>query len=266
MHLKKYIAIGQAMFKTVLIYRFDFMFSIIISPMTLILYYFIWESIFRNNQTGIINGYTFPDMMTYYVLSMIIGHFIWNMVGNDLSEKITYGELSQDLLKPVSIFSMFLANTIAQRLFAVIAEVIPVFIISFIIFRLKFISASATLLFFASLLLAFFLNFLISYAIGLLSFWMHKVESIQWLFSLFIRFLSGEFIPLTFFGSSLFTVSKFLPFYYLRFGIIEIFLGKTGIVDSLKFMAIQSVWIIFFYIIIKIIWHHGMKKFGATGG
>jgi len=188
------------------------------------------------------------------------------MVGNELQEKVTYGELTQDLLKPISIFSQFLSRTIADRLFAFLVEVIPVFVISFIIFHLKLISITATLFFVITLIFAFFINFMLSFIMGLLAFWVSKIESLQWMMFIFTRFLSGEFIPLEFLGSFVFSVSKFLPFYYIRYGAIQIFLGKTTLAESLTFILIQIIWIIFLYLIIKIIWGYALKKYGAVGG
>jgi ABC-2 type transport system permease protein len=115
------------------------------------------------------------------------------------------------------------------------------------------------------MVLAFFLNFMIGYLMGLLAFWISKIESMQWLMFLGIRFLSGEHIPLEFFGQGFLFFSRFMPFYYIRYGVIQVYLGKFGIIGSLQFMFIQLVWIIILFYLIKIIWSVALKRYGAVG-
>jgi ABC-2 type transport system permease protein len=252
-------------FKTGIAYRFQFMASIVISPLILMSSYFVWMAVFNNSGPSIL-GYTFQDMITYYVLSMIIGHFVFNMVGNELQEKVLYGDLTQDMLKPFSIFSQFLSKTVADRVFAFFTEVIPVFVISFLIFNLKFISLQATLFFIIGIIFAFMLNFLVNFIMGIFAFWISKIESIQWLLFIFIRFASGEFIPLDFLGSALFGISKFLPFYYIRYGVIQLFLGKLSFSESMAVLGVQLAWILILYILIRLLLNIALKKYGAQGG
>jgi len=264
-YLTNFLAYAKLQFKTSFVYRLQFMASIIISPLTLVLYYFMWQSVFANT-TGDVLGYTFPEMIKYYVISMIIGHFIYNAVGNKMQEKIIYGDLNQDLLKPVSIFMQFLAKELSERGFAFIAEVIPVFVISFVFFKLTLPHITLLLVFALTVFFAFMINFLLSFLIGLLAFWVKNIQSVQWLTFIFIRFLSGEFIPLEFIGYRFLEISKILPFYYLRYGPIQVFLGKFSQAELFTFILIQTAWIISLYLLIRIAWHFSLKKFGAEGG
>lgn len=265
-YFKKFFALARMEFKTGIAYRFQFLSSIIISPLMLIASYFVWQAVFNNSGSALILGYSFSDMITYYVLSMITGHFIFNMVGNDLQEKILYGDLTQDMLKPFSIFSQFLSKTVADRAFAVVAEVIPVFLISFLLFRLNIAGIWPVAFFIIGVGFAFFINFLVSFLMGIAAFWFSRIESIQWLLFFFIRFASGEFIPLDFFGPYLFAVSKFLPFYYIRYGVIQLFLGKLTFMESISFLAVQVFWILALYLSIIILLKVALKRYGAQGG
>jgi ABC-2 type transport system permease protein len=102
--------------------------------------------------------------------------------------------------------------------------------------------------------------------IGLVAFWVNRIEAIQWLLFIFIRFLSGEFIPLEFLGSFLFAASKYLPFYYIRYGVIQQFLGVWSFQESVFFVGLQLFWVIILYILIAAIWRIALKRFGAQGG
>jgi ABC-2 type transport system permease protein len=265
-YYNKLLAFGKIVFKSSVAYRFQFLSSIVISPLILLLYYFIWQSIYLNQEGTPILGYTFTDMITYYVLSMVVGHFIFNMVGNDLQEKITYGDLIQDMLKPMSVFAQFLSSTVAERAFAFFVEVVPVFVIAVMLFNLQPAVLPVFLLFGLAVVFAFLINFMIAFLMGLLAFWVSRIESIQWLMFFFVRFLSGEFIPLEFFGTVLFAVSKYLPFYYIRYGPIQVYLARWTFSETLVFLLIQVAWIVVLYILIRIIWRYALRRFGALGG
>jgi ABC-2 type transport system permease protein len=265
-YIKKFISSGLMAFKESLAYKFQFMASIVISPIMLLAAYYMWQAIYANNAQATILGYSFNDMITYYVLSMVIGHFIYNQVGNDLQDKVIYGDLTQDLLKPFSVFSQFMSRTVADRFFAFAAEVLPVFLIAIFIFNIRFVMGPSMLFFAAAVMLSFLINFLVAYLLGLFSFWLTKIESVQWLVFIFIRFFSGEFIPLDFLGPTFLTISKFLPFYYLRYGAIQLALGKMTTMQSVEFLAIQALWIVGLYFLIRLLWDQAMKKYGATGG
>lgn len=265
-YIRKFLGYANMEFKTGIAYRFQFMASIIISPLMLLASYFVWLAVYNNSSTPTLLGYSFQDMITYYVLTMIVGHFIFNMVGNELQEKILYGDLTQDMLKPFSVFSQFLSRTVADRAFAFFAEVIPVFVISFLIFNLKFAGIASALFFIIGIIFAFLINFLVNFLMGIVAFWVSKIESIQWLLFFGIRFLSGEFIPLDFLGAGLFSLSKFFPFYYIRYGVIQLFLGKLGLQESLVFFLVQIFWIILLYVCIRVLMQIALKKYGAQGG
>jgi ABC-2 type transport system permease protein len=263
--LRKFIEMGKMEYKTSLAYRLQFMSSIIISPLMLIMSFFIWQAVYSNTGSSIF-GYSFNEMIAYYILALVIGHFTYTDVGDELQEKIIYGDLNHDLLKPMSIFWQMLSKQVASRSFAFLVEVVPVFTISFLIFKIGLPSFLVILLFFIGMISSFMINFLLGYLTGLLSFWVKKVESIQWVFFFGIRFLSGEFIPLDFLGSAFISISTYLPFFYMRYGLIQIWLGKYNLLESFKILFIQLIWIAALYLFVRFLWNIAIKKYGAEGG
>ena len=229
--------------------------------MFLAMFYFIWNAIYENSSSQTINNYSLNEIVTYYIVSMLIGHFIYNAVSVKIQEKVMLGDLNPDLLKPYSILSQYFSIEVAERSFALIFEVLPVLIISFFLFGLQIPSLFAIFLFSIGLINAFLLNFLLSFLLGLLAFYTKDIRAVQWLFHVAIRFLSGEFIPLEFFHAY-FSFAQYLPFYYIRYGLIQIFLEKEGAWIILA----QIFWIMFFYVIVKIAWKISMKRYGAVGG
>ena len=237
--------------------------SIIITPIIILMEYYTWRMFFSLSE--IIQGYTFSDMIKYYVIIMLVSHFIYNQVGQRVQQKIMYGDLNQFLLKPMDVISQFLSEDMAHRMIAFLVEVIPIFIIMVIFLKIN-LPWFSYILVLISMIMAFFINFFISFFMGLLSFWLYKSESFQWLMFWFMMMMSGQFLPLEFFGQTFFTVSKFMPFYYMRYGVAQIFLGKLSMIESLQLIGIQFLWILILFGIVRFFYKIAVKKYGAVGG
>jgi ABC-2 type transport system permease protein len=261
--LKKLFSLIELHFKSAFIYRADFMASIIITPLMLIMQFYIWQKFF--DQSSLILGYTFDDIMKYYIIINLIGHFIYNQVGSRIQQKIIHGDLNQHLLKPISVLQQLLSQVMAFRILAFFVEVLPIFILVVIFLNLNMLWYTYIFVLIA-MIFSFFINFFISYLIGLLSFWLYKSESFQWLTFWAFMMLSGQFVPLEFFGETFFMISKYMPFYYLRYGVAQIFLNKFTIDQTINFISIQLIWIIILYEISRFLWNKALKKYGAVGG
>jgi ABC-2 type transport system permease protein len=262
-YIHKLSSLVKIHFKNAFIYRMDFMASIIITPIIILMEYFTWRMFFSMSPN--IQGYTFDDIIKYYVIIMLVSHFIYNQVGQRVQQKIMYGDLNQFLLKPMDVISQFLSEDMAQRMIAFLVEVIPLFIIMTIVLKIS-LPWYNIILVLISMIFAFFINFFIGFFMGLLSFWLYKSESFQWLMFWFLMMMSGQFIPLEFFGETFFNISKFMPFYYMRYGVAQIFLGKLTVIESIQIIGIQFVWILILYGIVRFFYGIAVKQYGAVGG
>lgn len=263
--IKKMYAFFKLQIKKAFIYRLQFLSSIIISPIILLLFYSIWRAIYSNYNSSQIMGYTFEQMMMYYVITLLIGHFTYNIVGNKIQRSVVYGYFINDLLKPLDPKLQFLSIEISDRVFALFTEVIPIFIISVLLFNIH-TSILNAIFFSIGLVIAFFLNYSINFLMGLLSFWIIKIDSVQWLTLFVVRFLSGEYAPLEIISPLFLKISMYFPFYYIRYGVAQIFLDKFTLHQSIEFLIIQASWTFFLFIVGSFIWEKSIKRFGAVGG
>ena len=69
----KWLAQAIVGFKVAMRYRFNFLVSLITVPASVLIYYFLWSSVFGYTGQEIIRGFTLNEMIGYYVVSMIAG-------------------------------------------------------------------------------------------------------------------------------------------------------------------------------------------------
>lgn len=262
---KTYWAQAKIGFKVGIKYRFHFIIAMLTVPLSLIIYYFLWQAIYTYTGQDIIRGFTFPALVQYYVLSMIVGFFVWCDVDKWMSQDIRRGHIITMFIYPMRFLWQHLAFEIGINSLGILLEMIPVFVVGFVFFGLAVAPAFNFIAFLASVVLAFFLAFFVSFNVGLSAFWLKKIEGIRRVRRTLLVFLSGGMIPLTFFPQSLQYVSHFLPFEYIRYVPIQIYLGEFSRLGVLGQLGLQLVWIVLLYFLSKAVYQKAFKQFAGAG-
>lgn len=258
-------AIIREGFKVALAYRFDFIVTLITSPVTLIVFYFLWKSIFTYSGQEVIQGFTFDGMVSYYVISMVIGFFTWSNVERWMEYDIIEGDMVVFFLRPVKLLTQYFFFELGLNLLGLILQALPIFILGFFFFSLAVASVTNLLLFIVSLLLASVLYFMIGFIIGLGAFWFKRIRGFSKAKGPVIGFLSGALLPLTFFPQWAQNILLYLPFMYVRFVPIQIYLGQYTLIKSLQHLGIQLLWVLAFVLLALFIEKRAFKKFAGAG-
>lgn len=262
---KKAVSLIKAGFKEAMAYRFHFYVTLITSPLQLLIYYFLWKSVFSYSGQEIIKGFTFESMISYYAINMIIAFFTWSNVDEWLESGIRYGELMNTLLKPFKFIYMYFFNELGINALAIILEMIPFFLMAIFFFGVKIAPLFYLITFLISICLALILNFFISYLVGMTAFWFNRISGIRRVKRAVVVFLSGGMIPLTFFPLIFQKIFAYLPFQYIRFIPINIYLGSYDYFKTLILIGIQIFWILILYLIAELIWYKAFRKFAGAG-
>jgi ABC-2 type transport system permease protein len=246
-------------------YRFEFIVGLLSVPVSLIIYYFLWKSVFSYTGQEIIGGFTLQQMVSYYVLSMIVSFFTWSEVDKWVEADLLHGRMVAGLLKPVSFISWYLSFEIGINVMNIIWQMIPVFIIGFIFFGLETAPFFYFIAFFISLAFAFLIYFGMTFILGLSAFWLTKITGLRRIRRVVLGFLGGSFVPLTFFPDWAQALFHYLPFENTKFVPITIYLGTLTKAGVIRALTIQLVWVVALFVVIFIIWRHAYKRFSSVG-
>ncbi len=265
MSLDHYLSCAWMGAKSALVYRFHFIVNIFTTPIALVVFYFLWKSIFEFTGQEVIRGFTFETMISYYALNMIVGFLIFTYVDEDLEERIVHGTLTPQLLRPLTYFWEIFADHMGVSLVSILIEIIPVSFIAIFFFGLGGPSLINGTLFVILVILAILINFMLGYLVGLTSFWFKEIGGIRRVRRVIVSFLAGSFIPLTFFPEWVISLSNFLPFQYIRYVPVTVYLGNHSLPESLLLMLGAAVWVVALYLITKYLWKVAYKKFAGSG-
>jgi len=250
-------------------YKWGFAITLLIQPFSVLINVALFSSIYKFNGTSSIKGYSLDQMIWYFTVINFIWAFIWNFTDGRIANKILTGDLSIDLLKPISLFRFELGNAIALRIVGVLMEFVPGVVLYSLIYYPQFLTVFSLMKFILVVMFSFTLFYLLNFLIGLLAFVIKNNSSLTTLKMLFISLAGGAFMPLEFFPAWVNRIIDFFPFKYMFYWPIQFFLNKAGaqeLSDLLRVLSIQTAWILVMYISCKIFWNKAASKFCAVGG
>jgi len=266
--MNKYWHVIKIGIQNTLVYRFNFFARAAFSLVPLIATILLWRTIYGQNG-GTVSGYTLGGMISYYLMITVVDAFTnvneddWQIAG-DIKE----GNISQFLLKPIDYLTYRFCLFVSGRMVFSALSVIPVGL--FIFYWREHMAAppdAATMgVFFVSVALTALLQFLISFTLALLAFWLLEVSTVIFIVFAFEYIAGGHLFPLNILPPWLAHILNFTPFPYQLFFPVSIYLGQTRGADMWRGLAIQAAWVIVFYLLARVVWSRGIRKYAAVGG
>lgn len=267
-----------------LVYRGDFAFATLIRFLPILTQIFLWGAIFgassSNGSEQTMHGYTYANMVAYYLLAMV-GRAFSSMPGltTGIARDVRDGTIKKYLTQPIDMLGYLFWHRVAHKLVYYTVAIGP-FVLVFYVCRDYFNgwpdgwTIAAWVL---SLAMAFMVGFLMESLIGMISFWFLEVSSLVFIYMMFNYFLSGHMIPLEWLHALpgfgwLGNVVDYLPFKYLAYFPATILITDAeGVArythDELaRELLREAGWVIALLIANRIAFARGVRRYGAFGG
>ena len=268
--MKKYWHVVGIGIQNNLTYRFNYLTRTLFSFIPLFAMLSLWSTVYKGKPQGsLLSGFTQQEMIFYYIMVAIVD--VLTAVNEDdwqIAADIREGNINWFLLKPIDYlwyrFCLFFAGRIAFTTMASIP--LALFVFSF---RKNFMLPHDPALFAAfliSLVFAALLQFFISYTMAMLAFWFLEISTLIFILFAFEYIASGHLFPLSMLPAGLHHVLMFTPFPYQLYFPVAIYMGKiSGTQLEMGFLA-QILWVLAAYVLARIAWSRGIKKYAAFGG
>lgn len=256
-----------------LTYRADFAFATLVRFLPIVTQIFLWGAIFSIESSQPISnlrGYSYGDMVSYYLLVMLSRAFS-SMPGlaSGIAADITNGAIKRYLIQPIDLLTYLFWHRVAHKLVYYFVAAIP-FALVFWMCRGYFdnvpSSAEVWAAYVLSLLIGFLIGFLLESLIGFVAFWFLEVSSLLFVYMMLNYFLSGHMIPLDWLPESISLIIRYLPFQYLAYFPASIFLGKIPPDQLVTELSIAVGWVIVLYGANCLAYHRGIRRYSAYGG
>jgi len=260
----KYFTIYRLSVATQLSYRLNFFLGRARNIIILIVLYAIFSAL--TSQTSFA-GYSQEEFITYIFLIHLLRSFIFGSQSRLAATEINNGTFSTYLLRPVTHYVYNYIREFSERITLMVTALFELGIFWLIVQpNLLWQNDSLMLVgLFISVLLAHILYALFSYLVSMIAFWSREAMGPRFLFEWLLEMTSGAYFPLTILSAPLFAVLQLLPFMYMIFVPLQIYLGKVESDQILHTLGLQLIWILILSAVVFVTWKQGLKKYSAEG-
>ncbi len=253
-----------------LAYRGDFALGTLMRFLPIITQIFLWAAVFESVGSGSLAGYTLPDMVAYYLLSMLARAFS-SMPGlaSSVAKQIRDGEIKKYLVQPIDMIGFMLLGRVAHKIAYYTISTLPFALVFYLCrgyFTSGWPSAEIVCAFVISCMLGFLMGYFLDLCIGLIGFWFLEVSSLLFIYMLLNFFLSGHMFPLDLLGEPWKTIVDYLPFKYMAYFPAAIFLGKIPAGQLWYQVAAEALWLLALIGASRVLYARGLRRYSGYGG
>ena len=267
---EKYLHVVSLGFQNTLVYRFNFFSRSLFGLVPLLATIYVWRAIYAGKETdSTVAGYSLAGMTSYYLLVTLVDMCTavneddWQIAGD-----IKDGNISQFLLKPIDYLSYRLCLYGAGRIIYTTVALLPVGLFVFVQREFFVLPADGIALacFLVSLTMTALLQFLMSFTMALLAFWVLEVSTFIFIAFAFEYIAGGHLFPLDILPPAVAQLLAFTPFPYQMFFPVSVYLGRVSGTELWHGLAIQFFWVAAFYGLARFAWSRGVRRYTAVGG
>jgi len=250
-------------FQDALAYRVEFLiefFSAASVPAAM--QWVLWYALFQLGGANSVGGMSYSELIHYTLVSILFTQIRGGDHDFELAEMIRTGQLSQYLLRPVSVVELTYIRGVAPKLFiAGCCTLLGIFLSQLLGFSpLRLVGA----MFLA--LLGNIIHYQIGAALATSAFFWEEAHSILMVKNMMVGFLSGELIPLNLFPPSMSWIWQSTPFYLYVYGPTQYALGHWTHQTYLFHLGLALLWMILGWAFIQLSWNIGIKRYLSLGG
>ena len=268
--LKIYTPFVSAGVQQAATYRVDLIFYLLGDVLACFVSYFIWKAVFLSSGGDSVHGFTMPQMIVYIFLMFLTSLLISSDGTDDVGEEIRDGSIAMRMLKPVSYNATFLFQEIGNKLVTTVILIIPIVVgievvRTVVLGEIQF-NALQFVLYLFSCVLAYLINFFFNICFGFIAFIIKYLWGANMMKNCIVGFLSGAIIPLAFLPDALEKVFLFLPFSSLNYTPVMIYMGMYDVSETAFYIGLQFFWVLFFWVLSKLLWSGASKRLSVQGG
>lgn len=249
-------------------YRVNFFMEILSGIFSSLIVILLWISIYRSGGKEVIGGYSLSEMVTYLLGGGLINSFILTTAENpETSQNIQDGTLSSYLIQPINPYGVWFFRDLGGKVFFFLLGLLGyggvcLFFNKYLVFSPNW---GHLVFFFLSIFLASQLQFFIFQSFSLLSFWIENTYGIRFTMRVIMEVLAGGIIPLSFFPGVLQKMFLLLPFQFLIYLPMQIYLGKISF-PQIPFELLKEIgWLAGFVLLNLVIWKKGIRQYVSMG-
>lgn len=262
--MEKYLLLFQKTFRAQMEYRSSTLLSLLSATVSFVIQISLWTALI---QSGVKEGTTLKDMVVYIAVNAVILAFTRANIADDIETEILDGSVAMHFLRPISFKLYWLSTISGKNAYKLLVTTLPVVILGAFFIGFTSPKEGWYVLFAAiSTVIGMMIMFEITYIFGLIAFWVQRTWYLSFYLSAGTTLFGGTVVPFWFYPDLLNTLSYFLPFRYVSFEAISLYLGQKSMADGLFSVLLSAVWLSVLGIVSHLVWKRAQHRVCVNGG
>lgn len=262
--LRKYTWIGLTSARSNIAYLGEVATRVIFLGVILYIFLQLWRATYAQTGAAQLGGLTLTQMLWYLAMTESIT-LSGPRVAQEVDQDVRTGALSVQLIRPLSYPLYRLWTTLGERLTRFLLNVVVGAAIALLFVGPIPFSLGGLALLVPALLLAFVLDFLGHFLIGLAAFWLEDTGGLTLIYSRVTMILGGMMLPLDLFPDSWQPVLKALPFASMVYGPARMFVRPDPAYLG-ELVLRQGIAILLLAAAVALVYRAALKRIHANGG
>lgn len=220
---------------------------------------YIWKAILYSSES-------FEEMCTYIFAKTFVTAITKNNVITDMNQRVRTGQISMDISRPFSFPVQLVFESVGYSCFQVTFMALPVMLIELLFFEVAMPDKECIIYFVVFSLGAMGIKILLSLCIATLSFYVFEIGILNRLLEDVTSLFSGSLLPLWFFPEKLYLLAEILPFRFIIYIPVTIYMGQYTLSEIQSLFFIMIIFLIILSIAVLILWNIALKKVMINGG
>jgi ABC-2 type transport system permease protein len=262
--LNKYTWIGYTAVRSNVAYIGDVIMRTTFMAVILYIFMRLWTVVYAGSGSGRLGGLTLQQMIWYLAITESI-HLSAARVSMEVDEDVRTGRIAVQLLRPLSYPLSRLAQVLGERIIRFSMTAITGMIVATLLVGPLPVSGRGLVMFAVVLPVAFVVDFLAFFAIGLCAFWLESTTGLTLIYSRLTMLLGGMLLPMELLPPALESVARWLPFAGIIYGPSRLFVaGERNL--FLHVVLTQAAALVLFGVIVWLVQRAAFRRIQSHGG
>lgn len=261
------VAVASVTWKEWMAFRSHMLVSLFTGPLRFLILTWIWQA--TSSGGGTAAGMTTQDLIAYSGMAILVSYAVFDFADWNLQMLVRTGRYANHLLQPMHHAWYALSQKFGHRALAVLVEAVPVWVLVSVFLGRPLVPKGG-IWFLLSVVLGFFLMFVVNYASGHVGFWLSRSEGIRRCTILVRDTFGGSWIPLSFFPAALQPFLFATPYPWILYVPLRIASGRVEIlghvVEPAQAVGLQAVALAVSVAALALLDWRARRRYLAVGG
>lgn len=268
--LRAYVAIGRIRFRTVLVYRSDFVIALIVLLLQIFALRVLWTAVYDGRESVSGNGgagsISLSTQIAYATLAALQFWLFNSWAASPIPPRIREGKIAIDLSRPIGLLQQGISGSVGAT----------VALLPFALLALPFAllvggaaapaSPVALVGYIVATVIAYAIATLLTTLTAMIAFWTLETSGFMLSYRVFAQFFAGALVPLWFMPDWMRAVAEVLPFQATTYAPVAIYLGQIDGTAVWTTIGSQLVWVLVLWVLLRLVWARALRRVVVQGG